>query len=47
MKPIAAVLATVDLPHAAQLAPGDAVRFVACTRAEAFSALLREESRWV
>jgi antagonist of KipI len=42
--PIAAVLATADLPHAAQLAPGDPVRLVACTRAEALHALLQQES---
>jgi antagonist of KipI len=42
--PIAAVVATVDLPHAAQLSPGAAVRLIACTRAEALGALLQQES---
>lgn len=41
--PIAAVVASVDLSHAAQLAPADTVRFVACTRADALRALLEEE----
>ena len=44
--PIAAVVATVDLPHAAQLAPGDAVRFAAWTRADALRALLQESTTW-
>lgn len=44
--PIAAVVATVDLPHAAQLAPGDPARFVPCTRAEALRALVGESMGW-
>jgi antagonist of KipI len=39
---IATVIAA-DLPLAGQLAPGDAVRFVACTRAEARAALIARE----
>lgn len=39
---IATVIAG-DLPAAGQLAPGDAVRFVACTRAEARAALIARE----
>lgn len=39
---IATVIAA-DLPAAGQLAPGDAVRFVACTRAEARAALIARE----
>lgn len=39
--PIAAVVATADLSSAAQLAPGDEVRLVPCSRAEALQALMR------
>lgn len=39
---IATVIAA-DLPLAGQLAPGDALRFAACTRAEARSALIARE----
>ncbi len=44
--PVAAVVITADLPHAAQLAPGDEVRFVPCTRAEALRALWEAERAW-
>jgi antagonist of KipI len=37
---------TADLPLAAQLAPGDEIRFAACTREEAIAAL-RDRMRWV
>ena len=35
---------TADLPAAGQLAPGDAVEFVMCTRAQAIEALVEQES---
>lgn len=41
--PKIATVITADLPLAGQLAPGDAVRFAACTRAEARSALIARE----
>lgn len=45
--PVAAVVITADLPHAAQRAPGDEVRFAPTTRAEAMRALLAmEPGRW-
>jgi biotin-dependent carboxylase-like uncharacterized protein len=37
--PIAAVVITADLPHAAQLPPGGDVRFAPCTRVDALQAL--------
>lgn len=41
--PVVAVVITADLPHAAQLAPGDPVRFTVCTRAEAMRARLAQQ----
>lgn len=41
--PKIATVISADLPLAGQLAPGDAVRFAACTRAEARSALIARE----
>lgn len=41
--PKIATVITADLPLAGQLAPGEVVRFVACTRAEARSALIARE----
>lgn len=41
--PILGVVITADLPLAGQLAPGDAVRFAACTRDEALAALADRE----
>lgn len=41
--PKIATVITADLPAAGQLAPGDPVRFVACTRAEARAALIARE----
>lgn len=41
--PKIATVVTADLPLAGQLAPGDTVRFAACTRAEARSALIARE----
>jgi antagonist of KipI len=37
--PIAAVVISADLPQAGQLAPGDWIEFVSCTRPEAVAAL--------
>ncbi|BCS33877.1 carboxylase [Luteitalea sp. TBR-22] len=45
--PVVAVVITADLPHVAQRAPGDEVRFAPTTRAEAMRALLAMEPwRW-
>jgi antagonist of KipI len=44
--PVVAVVITADLPHAAQRAPGDSVRFSVCTRQEALEALSRAEAHW-
>jgi len=41
--PKIATVITADLPLAGQLAPGEPVRFLACTRAEARSALISRE----
>lgn len=41
--PKIATVITADLPLAGQLAPGESVRFAACTRAEARSALIARE----
>jgi KipI family sensor histidine kinase inhibitor len=41
--PILATVITADLPLAAQLAPGDQVEFVPCTRETALAALRQEE----
>ncbi|MBL8137936.1 MAG: biotin-dependent carboxyltransferase family protein [Acidobacteria bacterium] len=41
--PKIATVITADLPLAGQLAPGESVRFAACTRAEARSALVARE----
>ena len=43
--PIAAVVITADLPHAAQVPPGGELRFVSCTRAEALQALWLADAR--
>lgn len=43
--PKIATVITADLPLAGQLAPGDWIRFVRCTRAEAIDALHRLEER--
>lgn len=43
--PKIATVITADLPVAGQLAPGDWIEFVACTRGEAVDALRRRESR--
>jgi KipI family sensor histidine kinase inhibitor len=43
--PQIAVVITADLPLAAQLAPGDWVEFDMCTRSEALTALVGQESR--
>lgn len=40
--PVAAIVVTADLHHAAQLAPGDAVRFTPVGRADALRALLAQ-----
>jgi allophanate hydrolase subunit 2 len=42
--PILATVISADLPLAAQLAPGDAVRFEVCTRAAALAALRQAAS---
>lgn len=44
--PVAAVVIGPDLRHAAQLAPGDAVRFRSTTRFEAMRAWREAEARW-
>jgi antagonist of KipI len=41
---IIATVITADLPIAGQLAPGDALRFVPCTRDDAIAALALRES---
>jgi allophanate hydrolase subunit 2 len=43
--PQIAVVITADLPLAAQLAPGDAVSFALCSRADAIAALVAQEGR--
>ena len=43
--PQIAVVITADLPVAAQLAPGDWVEFVVCSRSEAIAALVAQEGR--
>lgn len=43
---IATVIAA-DLPIAGQLAPGDTVRFTACSRQEAMAALIDDERAWL
>jgi allophanate hydrolase subunit 2 len=43
--PVAAVVISADLGHAAQLAPGDDVRFAAVSRTEAMRALLEQDVR--
>lgn len=43
--PVAAVVITADLAHAAQLAPGDPVRFAPVGRADAVRALLAHDAR--
>jgi antagonist of KipI len=43
--PQAAIVISADLPLAGQLAPGDAVRFEPCTRAQAVAALLAMEGQ--
>jgi allophanate hydrolase subunit 2 len=43
--PKIATVITADLPVAGQLAPGDWIEFVACTRREAVDALRRREAR--
>ena len=43
--PVAAVVITADLGHAAQLAPGDDVRFTPVIRAEAIRVLLAQDAR--
>lgn len=43
--PKIATVITADLPLAGQLAPGDWIEFIACTRAEALDALRRREAR--
>lgn len=43
--PKIATVITADLPIAGQLAPGDWIEFVACTRGEAVEALRRREAR--
>jgi len=42
--PQIAVVITADLPLAGQLAPGDWVEFVRCSRAEAIAALRDQEA---
>jgi allophanate hydrolase subunit 2 len=42
--PKIATVITADLPVAGQLAPGDWIEFVECTRAEAVAALREQES---
>jgi antagonist of KipI len=44
--PVAAVVIGPDLRHAAQLAPGDVVRFRATTRVEAMRVWREAEARW-
>jgi antagonist of KipI len=41
--PKIATVITADLPVAAQLAPGDSIRFTACTQREAMAALIAQE----
>lgn len=43
---IATVIAA-DLPVAGQLAPGDVIRFAACSRHDAMAALIAEERAWL
>jgi allophanate hydrolase subunit 2 len=43
--PQIAIVIAADLPLAGQLAPGDWVEFVTCTRAEAMDALAEQERR--
>ena len=43
--PVAAVVIAADLTHAAQLAPGDPVRFTPVARADALRALLDQDAR--
>ena len=44
--PVAAIVISADLTHAAQLAPGDEVRFIQSTRGEALRALWEADARW-
>jgi biotin-dependent carboxylase-like uncharacterized protein len=44
--PVAAIVIGADLTHAAQLAPGDTVRFRPSTRAEALRALHEADAQW-
>jgi len=44
--PVAAIVISADLTHAAQLAPGDEVRFTPTTRADALRALRTAEAPW-
>lgn len=41
--PQIATVITADLPHVAQLGPGDSIQFRVCTRAEAVQALVEQE----
>jgi allophanate hydrolase subunit 2 len=43
--PVIAIVITADVPQAAQLAPGDRLRFVAVTHADAVRALLEQDAR--
>jgi allophanate hydrolase subunit 2 len=43
--PQIATVITADLPHVAQLGPGDTIEFRVCTRAEAMQALAEQERR--
>jgi antagonist of KipI len=45
--PIVATVIAADLPIAGQLAPGDWIRFVPCTPAEAMAALIARERRLI
>lgn len=44
--PVAAIVISADFTHAAQLAPGDQVRFSLSTRVEALRALVEADRRW-
>jgi antagonist of KipI len=41
--PKIATVITADLPVAAQLAPGDSIRFAVCSQREAMAALIAQE----
>lgn len=44
--PVVAIVVAADLDSAAQVAPGEPVRFVPCSRADALQALMQKEAAW-